>query len=957
MPETQLISKALEDEVLAKLRSYGIVFWLDRDDNYSTFVDTLAQRFTEKSFPFPVVPFRGSYLETMLALEDHATGLDPSQVLVHMPGFTEDMMASTPLLELYKAGYRHRRALDTVIREAAAGHLTPDEIDEILADKDLTLERAEARLEEKISGTRVGVAELLDRTGIDSVVRDLVGQQKTPAEYLGGALVDGLDELLSYAERTLGMPASWVSFINEREAGAPQEEQIVAALAGWLLCVEYVSDLARSPGTDEFRALENLPPPLVKKCRELTAMLREQYPDAYESHADRTQACIHDELNEMQPEDLGQIDTFREEEKRILEAAIDALVQGDYPKAKTWAENRPASASFWISRDRRRRMAWNLVSDAAELGTLLDSHGQPFKAVDSFDAAAERYADEAYKVDQAHRRLEQQRLTLLTPMLPHFAGLTEVVSALRKKYRAWADRLALDFSGLCRKQGLLPDASLQQRNLFEQVVLPLTEGAERTAIFLIDALRYEMAAELKGDLAGPGTKTSLKLRLAELPTITSVGMNALAPSTQGGRLTLAGSKGFKGFSNGEFVVDDPGDRARAMGMRAAGEAALELGLAEVCEIPEGTLKNKVAQKKLIVVHSCEIDSAGEAGVGLATFDQTLGQIKAAWHHLKAAGVKQFVVTSDHGFLLMDETTAVRSYGKKTDPSRRHVLASENRVEDGMVTASLAELGYDGREGYVLFNEDTTVFDTKAKGASFVHGGNSPQERFIPVLTVTSKFGSSRNLAAYRVEARAEPDVMGCRRLRLRIGAAKEPKANLTFLAPAIDLALRVPDRGEIRATLKDTGGSAQITRNRLRVAPGDEWAELFFTLEGPADEQVRVEVFHPDGVEQVTSCQVDGWFAVEGRPDAVVATGTPGETASQEAWAESLPDDGTRQIFVHLAEHGSISEAEATGMLGSPRKFRKFSAKFEEHRALTPLRVRIEGTAGGKRYVREGRDS
>jgi hypothetical protein len=65
---------------------------------------------------------------------------------------------------------------------------------------------------------------------------------------------------------------------------------------------------------------------------------------------------------------------------------------------------------------------------------------------------------------------------------------------------------------------------------------------------------------------GPGTVVDLRPRLAELPTITSVGMNALAPVAQGDKLTVAGV--FQGFKTGEFTVRTPPDRARAMGRRS-----------------------------------------------------------------------------------------------------------------------------------------------------------------------------------------------------------------------------------------------------------------------------------------------------------------------------------------------------------------------------------------------------
>jgi hypothetical protein len=59
-------------------------------------------------------------------------------------------------------------------------------------------------------------------------------------------------------------------------------------------------------------------------------------------------------------------------------------------------------------------------------------------------------------------------------------------------------------------------------------------------------------------------------------------------------------------------------------------------------------------------------------------------------------------------------------------------------------------------------------------------------------------------------------------------------------------------------------------------------------------------------------------------------------------------------VFVHLFEHGSITEAEAVGFLGSPRAYRRFALEFEEHAAKVPFRVRIEAMADGKRYVKEG---
>src|SRR5438105_7179164 len=100
----------------------------------------------------------------------------------------------------------------------------------------------------------------------------------------------------------------------------------------------------------------------------------------------------------------------------------------------------------------------------------------------------------------------------------------------------------------------------------------------------------------------------------------------------------------------------------------------------------------------------------------------------------------------------------------------------------MVNVSVSSLGYEGLSGYLLFRDDTAVFATGNAGATFVHGGNSPQERVIPVLTVTRKRVEQGGYSAYAVEVEALPDVVGLHRLRLRVVFAKQTTTSLGFAA-------------------------------------------------------------------------------------------------------------------------------------------------------------------------------
>lgn len=946
MSEPRLIRDTLEQELLGELRRRGVVIWLDKDEAYTSFVDALAARHRAGDFPYPVLGLRGSFLELLLQLEPYGNELDMPHLLLHLPGHTQESVRQTPVLELYEPGLRFHKALDTLVREVAHGRVPPEALEGFLAQGPLTLEAADTWLAQQLSQAREGLAGTLEQVGLAVAAEGLLGKNPLFSDGLTGPKQEVIQ---AYLLRQTGLDEPWRS----RFGAGPPAASLPAAFFAWVLCVEYVHDLARPPHLERLQPLKALPPAHVAACRELASHLRARHPESYVLLADEAEALLGEELERMRPEDLGQIDTFRAEEVRLLEAAIQALRAGEWEKARAWAQARAGDSAFWLQQDQRRRFAWTLVGEAAGLAEVLARHPRPLHGARSLPEAVERYTTAGFEVDRAHRRFEQKSLALVEPRLPHLGALKEAFAALRQRYREWADTLARDFSALCREQGFLPEASLQQRHLYEQVVHPLTQGPDKVALFLIDAFRYEMATELVEALQGSGTGVDLKARLAELPTLTAVGMNVLAPVAQGGRLQVSGP--FQGLRSNEFVVRKPEDRSRAMGQRSLGKPALLLDLvADVCEADPATLARQVAQNRLIVVHSQEIDDAGEVSLGLATFELTLRQIQSAWHHLQAAGVKQFIFTADHGFLLQDETTRVVPYGSKKDPSRRHVLAEEPRAEAGLVSVSLSALGYEGVEGHLLLHEDTAVFATPRAGAQFVHGGNSPQERIIPVLTVTRRRAEGPGLTEYQLQAEPMRDILGLRQLRLRAVVAPSPQGSLGFAAArSISVALRVPDRPDIRVALKDVGGAGSLEGIQLQVPVGEAWTEVVFSLEGPRDEQARVQVFHPESAERVQPALLEAWFSVAGRRGAPMAA-SPAPAPPPSHWEDAFTDEGVRKVFQHLEKHGSLTEPEAIHLLGSPRALRRFSVEFEAHARKVPFKVRIEAVADGKRYVREG---
>jgi hypothetical protein len=958
-PVSETLVRALHDEVARG----GPVIWLDRDSHYTAFADAFGSR---APAPFRILAWRGSYLSLMLALDGSADDTARPRLVIHMPGFNEESIKQTPLLELYAAGRRFRKKLETLIEEAAAGRVPPDKIAAFLASTAWTLASADAWLAAELADRSSGLAAILRAMQPTAVLDDLLtggplSQRLSP---------DHMDDLWSQLTSWTGLPTNWQALMLP--SGCKRSGDYAFVYASWALCVEFADDLTRETRSPHLEGIRTLPKAVIKTCRTIAAHLRLQHAAFYKRTADETEALLSEEIKDAKAEDLGEIDTFRFEEDLVLKAALDALHAQRWAQARDWAAARldgdTRGASFWASEDPSRQSAWRLIEGGASLGAALTHAGSPTAtptATSGFEDVLRHYEEKGAAVDYAHRHLEQRRVALLYPQLPEFEALRASLDELRTLWRLWADQWAVDFNALCRREGFLPAAARQQRHLFDDVVRPLTQEQGTTAFFMVDALRFEMGQELFAAFKDmPATKATLDVRLAELPTVTEVGMNALAPVAVQGKLTpaLTPQGALAGFSAGEFRVFDPETRRRAIHDRVGGAACPWMSLDEVTARDSASLKRSIARAKLIVVHSREIDEAGERGNGPAVFDLVMQKLRAAWRLLRDAGVRRFVITADHGFLLLhDDNNAPQAHGRKVDPKRRYVLSNVAADHRGEVRVALGALDYVGGDGFLMFPETTTVFDTGKRPSGFVHGGNSLQERVIPVLTLVHKGGAGGSDLQYTVKATRLEGVGGMHCVEVRLDVSQQ---SLSFGGvKEVELGLRVLDVPDAHVELCQTRGPARLASGAIQAPIGERF-EVFFRLSGRLDGRALVEVYPATGGLDVTPCVIEARFEVS----AHLVGGTPQEarrpsdppTASANsgrAWLDQLEDGGTRQVFAHISAHGAITEAEATAMLGGPRQFRMFALQVDKLSERAPFSVKVDTTTGMKRYVRDGSDA
>jgi hypothetical protein len=228
--------------------------------------------------------------------------------------------------------------------------------------------------------------------------------------------------------------------------------------------------------------------------------------------------------------------------------------------------------------------------------------------------------------------------------------------------------------------------------------------------------------------------------------------------------------------------------------------------------------------------------------------------------------------------------------------------------------------------------------------------------------------------------------MGLHALEVTVKQADGQGALLFGRATHVDLALRPAVREGARVEVELVDARGGEVRGGVVRAPIDQPVKVLFKLTSEADlPKIAVEVYAPTRrAEEVSPARSQGHFFVTrvgGRkptssadapapqvaPDAQasaaaapVVAPAPGaglgdeisELLEYSGW-ENLPQDGTQQVFEHIARHGSITEAEVRHMLGSGRQYRRFSRRIEEYVTKVSFDLRVETVGGTKRYVRE----
>ncbi|MBF0258418.1 MAG: BREX-6 system phosphatase PglZ [Desulfamplus sp.] len=985
------IAEHIKRKLEQDLRTKGLLVWLDKENQFTPLVDTWIEQKKEGLFHYDIFAFRGSFLELMVKSQEVLSGRDIPKCVIHMPGFNEQEIKETPVLEAYKAGQRWRVSLDTMIREVAQGRLSEDQTQFLLSKQELTLAEAETFISNQ-EDIPLEIKRLLTKYGEDGFVLEFI---KNPAQINTELCLPQehcFPLLLAYFHTLVGLDEQWQHDWNQNQVDCSHPDDQADLLVGYLMAMEFVHDLKDDPGSERLMRLKKKQREYAKKSTALLHELRENDPEFYIKWAGQIEANLTHEECSQRPAALGDQDTFRFEADIFLKEVMTLLDQGRWDDALELADARlpgrkkkDISNSFWLKQDRKRLWLWEWIEVASRLGmksSLIKSQVQDLSPESlNHEELTTLYADQWWQLDQIHRHFSSlsERYQSTHSDL-HINAFIEIRKNLHTLYRSCIDAQSSLWNHLCQLKGFLPTKALQQRYFFKNWVKPLLEKKKKTALFFVDALRYELGKELVQELQPVCARQDIiSTMLAELPTITSVGMNALIPVVKDTKIYPLYDKksGITGFQGGERQVKTPEDRHKTLQEHAGVETSW-ITLSDLLSFTDRKLK-KIIDKELMVVTALDIDQMGESGAmayGVDYFENGMARLKTAVIKLKENGYEQFIVTADHGFILGDESLETGRATKLECVERRYAYGSERNSEN-LVSVSLSQLNYSSRgkenfsnheetkqgaheekhgsirekENFLVFERTTHLLVNQSR-TGFYHGGNSIQERLVPVISFALTKELPDNSGTFELTIQKRPDALGFH----RIGVLPLSRTPGFFSIPHVEVQM-FSDQ-DILVEIGDIVGAQR--KGNILTLPLDRESEIYFKLSKGACSKAQIYFKATQQRVLLTNSEYFEYFEVENYSLDTEQESSKTKARKVAAASTTYPDTIPQEFhaaLAHLEKHGSLTEKFLVNTLGNDsiaaRKGRRFANKIGEWLKELPFDVCIVQTPEGKEYRRK----
>lgn len=441
-------------------------------------------------------------------------------------------------------------------------------------------------------------------------------------------------------------------------------------------------------------------------------------------------------------EDLGYRDTFEFEERTFVKRFSVAVLAEKYADASEILSAR--HRSIWVRQTTERQAIWTvadwasqLIIQTADIQEALNKCSKNLSEIFIF------YTDRFRQIDRLHRNMERA----ISDTLGELENLEQLIETARSQYLGVAEALQAKFITSVMEEGWPVSGPLRNNDVFDKFVAPWLDDRKMTALFMVDALRYELAAELEADISEK-YKTQFHAVCAQLPTVTSAGMASLLPAVNG-HMEILCETGHVVPVIKETKVCTPQDRLSYV-QSIYGERVEMIDLDKLVKQKKLKLSDKT---NLLLVKTTDIDAFGETNPydALMLLPRIMGKILAGISKLEKMGFERVVIGTDHGFILIHDQKAGDQVPKppgEWQVSKERCLLGTGSPSAGIVVFKTEDISISGNCTHYAVPR---TFGTFSKTKPYFHQGLSLQECVLPVICV--ELADSRRKGTAKIEIR------------------------------------------------------------------------------------------------------------------------------------------------------------------------------------------------------------
>lgn len=331
----------------------------------------------------------------------------------------------------------------------------------------------------------------------------------------------------------------------------------------------------------------------------------------------------------------------------------------------------------------------------------------------------DNYTESMWEIDRLYRKTSE--------IIDDVEFIRETPSSIKYSYKNYLRDLNDNFS----KEFSPKDTDMNQQ-------LGILNSVENgSVVFILDALRYELAYDLE-------KIDEVKPLLGLLPSKTNVGMASMLPDID--ELSIKGNKDGLQVNIDDSTIDSKSDRISYLEERGwhVYSNLEKLSRKDIEEIAE-----KANSGNKVLIYSQSIDLLGEnlENISLSHFNNVVGKAQSKADKLLRKGVEQIVVTTDHGFLYKPD----ESESEPVEKPEGNLLKCGPRYAFGTnldpgnnISIDISEYDIKSDLDFV-FPQSLGIFSTPGRGRRFLHGGSSIQELITPYAVLSDDSRTSGRL--------------------------------------------------------------------------------------------------------------------------------------------------------------------------------------------------------------------